>query len=432
MASIHDQIKKLYAALNKDYLDAGEAFENDPRAKELIDLITSPEAKWAHYTHSPTYFEDTPGAVAPLWHVGTDQAADDRMNDIGDAFSGNDRIIPIQMRDIKNPAFIHDNGLGSPMQHYTAQFMHPDVKSYEKHQYRPDQQMVTKGPFKAGGPGRAPKDVFVDDPIIDIKDQQIAFDPNFRTHPDHVKAAKEVEKHYLNAGYDALVYPNSVEDPGSISMVPLKENTVFNSRTGKRIKQAAGTAGAAGLLAAGGSGSTEAEEFNPDAELAKLQLTHALVTGQGPEEEDPVEEMLRKATEEAYKETRPSVRMQALMEIMAFRAKLNSDIKDDPVRSAASIPVGAAEGMWDTANMLGRGWSWLNHKVDGTEEPTRMDDLLDWSEGKRENTRDFLTDKLGLPQSVRTVGEFTGAGGASTIGAKKAADTLYDIYRLGL
>ena len=172
--------------------------------------------------------------------------------------------------------------------------------------------------------------------------------------------------------------------------------------------------------------------MDPDAELAKLQMAHALITGQGPEEEDYTNELLRQATEAAYKETRPSLRMKALMEIMAWRQRLNQDIQEHPIRSAASIPVGAAEGVWDTANMLGRGWSALNHFIDQNDKPTKIDHLLDWSENKREGVRDFITDDLGLPQTARTVGEFTGVGGVSTKGAKKGAEVLYDLYRLGL
>ena len=158
----------------------------------------------------------------------------------------------------------------------------------------------------------------------------------------------------------------------------------------------------------------------------------ALITGQGPEEEDYTNELLRQATEAAYKETQPSLRMKALMEIMAWRQRLNQDMREKPIRSLASIPVGATEGAWDTANMLGRGWSALNHFIDQNDEPTKIDHLLDWSEGKREDVRDYLTDELGLPQTVRTAGEFTGAGGLSTYGAKKGAEVLYDLYRLGL
>ena len=172
--------------------------------------------------------------------------------------------------------------------------------------------------------------------------------------------------------------------------------------------------------------------MDPDAELAKLQMAHTLITGQGPEKEDYTEELLRKATEAAYKESKPSMRMKALMEIMAYRQRLNQDIQEKPLRSLASIPVGAAEGVWDTANLLGEAYTTLDHFVDQSDEATKIDQLLEWSQDKRENLREYLSDDLGLPQSVRTMGELTGAGGLSTVGAKKGAETLYDLYRLGL
>lgn len=173
-------------------------------------------------------------------------------------------------------------------------------------------------------------------------------------------------------------------------------------------------------------------DFDLDKQAALLDLTHKIITGQGPEEEDYGEEKLRQAALEAYKDaTHVPMWIKAVIKAAAYRKQLNKDIQERPLQSAAAIPVGAAEGVWDTANMLGEGWSALNHFIDQSEEPTRIDDLLEMSTNAREGVRDKFDD-LGLPQSVRTMGEFTGAGGAATKGARKAADTLYDIYRFGL
>ena len=411
----HHRLRRKFQELTK--------FQTQKGVDELNELATNPDLLWAHYVMGidpltrkivDTRFEDTPGLMNPLSHWGSRKAARDRYEWISPRTQLEPPVPDAPERtlmanfDISNPLWVNDNGLRDPSNHIVGGLNHPFNESGRVAQMLKDEGIEVQ-PQKVG-------------------DKLITQDPRIIT--ENPESAKNVEDILQRHGFDSILYRNIQEDPGSITAVPLGENRIF-APDGRRIRQAAGTAGAAGLLTAAAPEQAVAE-MDPDAELAKLQMAHTLITGQGPEEEDYTNELLRQATEEAYKETRPSLRMKALIEILAYRQRLNHDIQTKPGKSLASIPVGAAEEVWKTANMLGEGWSALNHFIDQNDEPTKIDHLLDYSTSKQEQLSDFITDELGLPQSVRTMGGITGAGGLATKGAKKGAETLYDLYRLGL
>ena len=393
---------------------------NDPQVRELTEILLDPDTPWAHVTASDKLWEATPGSGRGFFHIGSPAAAEHRSNARDDYLTslenevrrqlGNEekpleeslRTLPIELRNIDNIAWGVDNGLITPNDHLLAQ--RPLTGTLGDLEYgspivqqRPvvPEDQIREGFY--GGPV-APGGHYVNDPGIMI--------PNTTTgDPAYQAAVDNVSKRYQDAGYDAVVYPNREEDYGSLSLYPVKRGTLFNKLTGENIYNVGGAAVLGGLLAPEGA---EAADFSID----HLQQLDEYVP------EPKVGAVTKFIADMAT-------------DFAGWREQVNKDLQENPVAALASIPIGAIEEVWAGTNLALEGWTALDKFIDQNDDVRRVDQLLDKSYEYKDKFGDFFTEQ-GFPESWRTVGGITGVGGVATKGAKKGADTLYDLYRLGL
>lgn len=402
MASKVDIAKRIDQHLRQMY-DKAFIDPTPENLQELNNLLANPNRVWYHSTpgyiedqHNikpEDYFENKSDEFKGFFHLGTKQAADDRAHEVG-RVEPHARTIEANLNiDPNKVHWVYDQGLG-----HTSDYLLGD-RSMD---YSTGE--LFSMPLNRRGLITPDSDIYIDtDTPYGIRDLKHK-DEYWRSQDPQVVADAEDEMRDL--GIEALAYKNTSEDAGGISIVPIARNTVYNAKTGNRIKEMATPIAGGGLLAA--DSDAEAADFSTD-------YLHQL--------------------DEYVPEPKVGAVTQFIADMATdfagWREQVNKDLRENPVAALASIPIGAIEEVWAGTNLALEGWTALDKFIDQNDDVRRVDQLLDKSYEYKDKFGDFFTEQ-GFPESWRTVGGITGVGGVATKGAKKGADVLYDLYRLGL